>query len=166
MRTTCLFFKFAKGGHHLEGLDSKLHFSWTLAGWSQVVQRVGSGRGEPLVVPEEAVAAEPPLGEAAAGEVATPTAHPRIWTRRNAGAIVGAGAGAGRLLRRCWNDVAQKRDSPEHERDEGYQHEDLEALHLACVSSLYRNRTTLRELDYYHRTPKVVASPREGMQCR
>ena len=35
------------------------------AGRSQVVQRVGSGRREPLVVPEEAaVAAEPSLAEA------------------------------------------------------------------------------------------------------
>jgi len=54
-----------------------------------------------------------------------------VAAAQNAPAVVGAGAGAGRLLGRCCrNDVAQKRDSPEHERDEGYQQEDLEALHL------------------------------------
>ena len=52
--------KFAK-----RASPSTLQTTLLNAGRSQVVQRVGSGRREPLVVPEEAaVAAEPPLAEA------------------------------------------------------------------------------------------------------
>lgn len=120
-------------------------------GWgvddSQVVQRVGAGRGEPLVVPEEAaaaaVAAEPPLGDGGGGELGTATAHAharggRRKRRRNGGGAVRPGAGRRRLPARRWcrDDVAQKRDPPEHERDEGYQQEDLEAPHLVCLCTV------------------------------
>lgn len=111
---------------------------------SQVVQRVGPSRGEPLVVPEEAaVAAEPPLGDGGGGELGTPTAHAharggRRKRRRNGGGAVRPWAGRRRLPARRWcrDDVAQKRDPPEHERDEGYQQEDLEAPHLVCLCTV------------------------------
>lgn len=67
------------------------------AGRSQVVQRVGSGRREPLVVPEEAAvaAAEPPLAEA--GEAAPANSRNWNWSACTV-------PGVGRLLIRRWNE--------------------------------------------------------------
>jgi hypothetical protein len=136
---------------------------------SQVVQRVGPSRGEPLVVPEEAaVAAEPPLSDGGGGELGTPTAHAharggRRKRRRNGGSAVRPGAGRRRLPARRWcrDDVAQKRDPPEHERDEGYQQEDLEAPHLVCLCTVPYTVPCERAWLPLQVLGVVVASPRE-----